>query len=400
MPYRDFTDQQLVETLLKTESSQEKAEVAAELFKRYCEQCDRRIRAVLQSRGLEYSDANTYYNTVFFEIYERVFEVDNLIRKVRTYDAARGVFKRWLLQVVTLETIDWLKRVNPKTGVSHALTFFPDNQKTSELREQEHKKAPVLHDSPGIPDEEHDLAGDAPITNIQHALSQLSDELRVTLRLRFIGYCELEARDVTYLSRVLRQPEEDMTHAVELLQQEIKDSEVFLAAEQQELELTLLTERAEYFHKKALHLEPVLETLGYAQQELTQIRTDIQKGLSGDTESATLHYQDIKKQQTRLKEHYAAGHIDSLDFARKKKLLEYQEIVKRWISAQKKKDTALQAYRSGAHLVKLSYERLASFLGISPGTVASRINRAKKTLEKTIITTQVGKECFRQDKQD
>ncbi|GAK58426.1 hypothetical protein U27_05400 [Candidatus Vecturithrix granuli] len=129
MPYRDFTDHQLGETLLITESAQEKADVAAELFKRYCEKCDRRIRAVLQSRGLEYSDANTYYNTVFFEIYERIFEVEDLTRKLRSYRADRGVFERWLLQVVTLETIDWLRRVNPQTGISHALTFFPDSQK-------------------------------------------------------------------------------------------------------------------------------------------------------------------------------------------------------------------------------------------------------------------------------
>lgn len=384
MPYRDFTDHQLVETLLTTESAQEKADVAAELFKRYCEKCDRRIRAVLQSRGLEYSDANTYYNTVFFEIYERIFEVESLTHKLRFYRADRGVFERWLLQVVALETIDWLRRVNPQTGFSHAFTFFPDAQKTLDLDYQESRNKLVLQNLPGKSVGNQDLAEDASLTHIQNALSQLSDELRVTLRLRFIGYCELETRDVRYLSQVSGQPEEEIVHTVAHLQQEIRDSEGFLAEEQQELELALLTERTEYFYKKVLHLEPILETVGYAQQELRQIRTDVQNESSGHTERPTLRYQDIKEQRRRLKEQYAAGQIDAQKLAREDKLLLYQETVKRWINTQKKKETVLQAYRAGTHLVKLSYEEIATFLGISAGTVASRINRAKKTLAKKL----------------
>ncbi len=383
MPYRELTDNQLVETLLTNACAQEKAETAGELFQRYCEKCDRRIRAVFQSRGLEYSDANSYYNTVFFAIYERIFEVENLIRKLTSYEVTRGVFERWLLRVVTSETIDWLRRMDPKTGLSNAFTVFPDNQTISESEEKQIEKKLALRDSPGKPSWERELSEEAPTHHIQQALSQLSDELRVTMRLRFLGYCELESCDMAYLSKTSAGSAEDIATRIKNFQQDIRNSEAFLAAEQQELELAVLTERVEYFHRKMLQLKPVLETLGYSQRELSQVRRDIQKGLSGEPDSLTFHYQEIKILRKKLRERYAAKQIDARKFAREEKLLTYQETVKRWMSTQQKKEHALQAYYSGAQALKLSYEQVAAFLNISPGTVASRINRAKKALERT-----------------
>ncbi len=385
MPYQELTDNQLVEILLTNACAQDKAAAAGELFQRYCQKCDHRIRAVLQSRGLKYSDANSYYNTVFFAIYERVFEVENLIRKLTSYEVTRGVFERWLLRVVTSETLDWLRRVDPGTGLSNALTVFPDNQTISESEEKQIEKTLAARDSPKKPSWERDPSEKEHTHHIQQALSQLSDELRVTMRLRFLGYCELEPCDMAYLSKTSAGSAEDIAASIENLQQAIRNSEAFLAAEQQELELAVLTERIEYFHRKMLQLEPILETLGYSQQELSQVRLDIQKGLSGEPDSLTFHYRELKILRKKLRERYAAGHIDARKFAREERLLTYQETVKRWMSTQQKKEHALQAYHSGAQLLKLSYEQIATFLKVSPGTVASRINRAKKALEKTLI---------------
>ena len=253
MSYQHLTDNQLAEILLNaektqgTKSAQKKTDAAAEFFQRYCEKCDRRIRAILQSRGLEYSDANSYYNTVFFDLYGRIFEADNLIRKLRSYDVNRGVFERWLMRVVTSETIDWLRRVDPATGLSNALTVFPDTQVRSEPEEERGREG-LAQNFPEKPSWVKDPAEEHHITHIRHILSQLSDELRVTMRLRFLSYCNLETRDLTYLSESLGRQGEEISADIENLQQDLRNSDAFLEAERQELELAVLTERAEYFH--------------------------------------------------------------------------------------------------------------------------------------------------------
>jgi RNA polymerase sigma factor (sigma-70 family) len=369
MSYREFADNQLVETLLTSASAQEKADVAAELFKRYCEKCDCRIRAVLQSRGLEYSDRNLYYNSVFFEVYERVFAPDSLIRKLQSYDPTRGVFARWLLRVVTSEIQDWLKRRDPETGLSHALSIFPDNLVSSDLDQNNHS-TPRIDNVPSAPNR----------SPIHHAMSQLSDELRVTLRLRFLGYCNLESHDVAYLADLSSRPAEAIRSEIDRLRQDLNTSEAFHSAEQQELELAVLTERVEYFSHKAAEVELKLETLGYTHQEIEQGRAAIEN----EKADSILRYQDIKALQARLRTQYAARQIEAEKFAREMTFLDYQKVVKRWFRVQHKKELSLHSYRAGTHMTTLSYEQLADLLGCSSGTVSSRINRAKKRLADTL----------------
>ncbi len=382
MDYSQLSDAELINCFLGHEP--ERSAIRDELFSRYYEQFDRRIRAVLYSRELPYSADESYYNDIFMAIYDAVFGLDGFERITSGYNVNKGEFGKWFLNYVVVNKVrDWLKKVDKETGLKNI-----DRLRQGIQREKDRLslQQPVSASDPSGMTLAEVISVDADSPDIEkqsqisQAIDRLSQNQRVIIRLLFIAYEDLPDCDLDYLAAELDTSKTVFYNRIRELQNKLRASDKFNAGDKKELELTCLKEQHDHWTLRVARIKRELEGL-YPDT----LANDIANQIDG------LKLKDIKTAKEKLTISHKANLINGIEYRKKLSQLNYHEALAHLAKIARRRLSAQQEYVSGKYLALPGYQELADMLQIAPGTVASRINRAAGNLKKQLEIINEGR---------
>ena len=194
--YEDWTDEELVEEILRQKGGDKTAHLDA-LFWRYFDPFEKTIRAVLLNYGISFSDDETHYNHVFDGIYERVFSPGKFRKIASKFDPARSSsFRGWFIGTVLPDRIiDWLRAKDPASGTNNRtyLTLKYPVHSESELSEKGFESKAPLDFFQGEPDCDQGYQG------LEGCIQKLSIEDRILMKLLYWGGASLTEEELSFL---------------------------------------------------------------------------------------------------------------------------------------------------------------------------------------------------------
>jgi len=206
--FEDWSDEELVAETLKGKGREKSVHLDA-LFWRHFDRFEKTLRAVLFSYDIPFSDEESYYNNVFDEIYERVFEPRNFRRLASKFDPSRSSsFSRWFFgTVLPSRIIDWLRtknRTRGETNRTYLKLKYPVRTASQEPGGGFENTGPNPATSQA-PDAEETHKG------LSWCVERLPAEDRVLIKLLFLGTETLHQDDHACLAR-LRGCEPEVLH--------------------------------------------------------------------------------------------------------------------------------------------------------------------------------------------
>jgi hypothetical protein len=90
--FTNLSDTELVELFLREKDKKTRQALRDTIFARFYEYFDRTIRGVLRIKGISYQDNEKYYNTVFIDVYMRIFSLPSFDKKLRNFDLNKDRF--------------------------------------------------------------------------------------------------------------------------------------------------------------------------------------------------------------------------------------------------------------------------------------------------------------------
>ncbi len=368
----NLSDTELVELFLREKDKKTRKALRDAIFARFYRQFDRTIRAVLRIKGISYQDNEEYYNSIFAEVYMRIFCLPSFDKKLRNFDLNKN-FQWWFFAVMRREVYDWLKKVDPATKLSNY-------ERLKNIAETRAKEGSI--DQPS--DESHQrepleiacTEEDAKSKQLRSLIDALPDSQRVLLRLKFIAYEDLSPKDIAYIAKETVRSTDEVQAEINELRTSLRESDQFKSNQNIELQLASLKLKEENLERKISFGRAKLQALGCNNLE------EIEKDVSDLTLKRITEKIKTTRDQLRhkLKEKSKAEAIgDSyLDF----ETIRYMETLKRLQITRKKRKKILIAYKSGKYFIRPHCKRIAAILGIEEGTLGSRKNRAKEALLK------------------
>jgi DNA-directed RNA polymerase specialized sigma24 family protein len=379
MEYSRYPDAELVNLFLNNKAEQ--ADIRNEFFGRYYERFDQRIRGVLYTCGLPYSPSEFYYNKIFLDAYQQIFELKEFERTLQKYELTRGEFANWFLNYVVVNRIkDWLKKIDKASGrknIEWLKERIIQEQQQISLNESFGKEGNKLTLTEIITakteqyDETHQQA-------ISSAIQQLPSAQQLMLGLLFLAYQETPEHNLAYLAAELSMPTSTIKEQLKQISQELKKSPKYEQSERVELSLACLEQQENYLHNKLKHIESEIEVL-FPDKEIPRM----------DAKTQPL-FKDIAQAKQELLRAYRNHQIEAREYCFSSLLLQYQNIVKQLSKITRKRADLAQEYNSGKYFVFPSYKQLAKLLNISEGTLASRINRTVNQLRKLLPLEESG----------
>ena len=380
-----LSDTELVKLFLGKNDKKTRQALRDTIFARFYEQFDKTIRAVLRIEGIPYQDNEEYYNTVFTEVYGRVFSLDSLDKKLKSFDLNRD-FKPWFFAVTRGEVYGWLKKVDPETGLSN-YELLKNIAKTRAKEESLDKPADELgHPEPleigCIISEERPFEEEERNEQLRSLIDGLPDSQRVLLRLQFIAYEDLlPPNDIAYIARETNRSTDAVQRDMNQLRTALRESDRFKEYEKKKLLLISLRLKEENLERKIFFGRANLEALG----------CDDLEEIEGDVQDLTLKYitEAIRAKKGQLRDAFEEKQrevikSDYIDFEKSRHL----KALKQLQITRKKREKILVALKSGKYLVRPDYKQTAAILGIKEGTIGSRKNRAKEALLKRFAGSQ------------
>jgi len=372
MDYKRLSDEELVEAFLKQRFAREP--IRDELFARYYERFDGRIRAVLYTYGLPYSPGEAYYNEVFVEIYRQVFELAELEAILGKYDSGKGGFANWFLNYVVVSRVrDWLRRLD-SSGAQKNIDRLREGVKRE--REQLSLNEPLNKAGEGLPlaeliPAEETEAGNGWPQAMASAISRLPPAQRLMLRLLFVAYEELPEEEIEYLATLRDVPAGVIREMLAETGRELRSSDKYEQGERLELALACLARQVEYLRRELAEVEAEIRAL-FPERRLPE------------EELSAVQLKEIAQARDELARAYRAGEMDEREYRWQALVLERKYIAKHLAKAKRKKEQLVREYRSGRYFIFPSYKQLAKILGLAEGTVASRISRMMGRLRKLL----------------
>ena len=371
MKYKQLSDAELIDRFFKYKS--ERTAIRDELFARYYERFDQRIRAVLHTYGLPYSPDEFYYNEIFMYIYNQIFELNNFEEILKKWEIKRGKFAHWFLNFVVVNRVkNWLKKPN-ETGDQKNIEYLREMVRAEyrqlSLHESVDKEGIGLTLIEILPAEEESF-NENRRQAIDSAISQLSPNQQLMLRLLFLAYQEIPEQDQAYLAAELNVPTSSASEIIDSICEELKRSPKYEQSEKIELSLASLAQQEDNLQWKLKNVESELETL-FADKEMPHV-------------DAQVLFKDIEQAGQELDRLYRCRQIKRDEYQWQSLLLQRQHIAKQLSKTTRKRAKLTHDYRSGRYLVSPSYKQLAQLLNLSEGTVASRINRTISCLKELL----------------
>jgi DNA-directed RNA polymerase specialized sigma24 family protein len=370
MGYKQLSDRELIDRFLICKPEQ--TAIRDELFGRYYQRFDQRIRAVLYTYGLPYSPGEFYYNEIFIDIYQQVFELKKFGTILQKWEIKRGEFASWFLNFVVVNRIkNWLMKLNKTSGrknIEWLKEKVREEYRILALNEPIGARENGLTLIEVLPAEAEPLYENDRQT-IDSTICQLSPVQQLMLKLLFIAYQEVPEQDQTYLAAELNIPVSSVKEELGQICQELKKSPKYEQGEKGELTLACLTQRENDLQWKLKNIESELEAL-FPDKELPQ--TD---------DYSQLLFKNIDQAKQELDQSYHRRQVEEKEYRWKSLFLQYQYIAKQLSKTTWKKTQLAHDYQSGKYFVTPSYKQLSLLLQISEGTVASRISRTISNLK-------------------
>ncbi len=252
MGYRQFSDTELASLFLECNSN--RVAIRDELFGRYYERFDQRIRAVLYTCGLPYSPAEFYYNEIFVDIYHQIFDLSEFGEILGKYKPERGEFANWFMNYVVVNRVkDWLKKVDKPTGLKNI-------ERLKENTGHENRYVSLDKYTDIIP-AETEPSDRAEPGDICPAIQQLPVGLRLMLRLLFLAYGDVPEIELAHLAAEIHSPVAVIKDKLEHIRRELKESPKYEEGEQIDLTLDCLARQEEHWQRQIRRLESEMEAV-------------------------------------------------------------------------------------------------------------------------------------------
>jgi len=380
MEYMSLTDVELVNLFLSCK--ERRASIRDELFARYYEQFDRRIRAVLYTNGLPYSPSEFYYNEIFTDIYSHVFDIENLENLLGKYRAEKGVFSIWFLNFVVVNKIkNWLGKINKASGRKN-IEFLRKNSNEMSMHvpfdEPAGRCGVGLSLSETLP-RKQEVCETVFFDPISDAISNLSPAKRLILRLLFLAYQEVPEIDLTYMANELDVSVSSLREELADLCMDLRASPRYESSERIELALECLSQQENSLRGKLKRIDTEIDII-FPEREMVDDGVD-------------LLFKDIEARKRELEGLYRCKKLGADKYRFSYLLLEKQYASKQLSKVSAKRLALIKEYNSGKHFLLSSYRQLAKLLDVSEGTVASRISRTLHHL-KELLEENEGKTCI------
>jgi DNA-directed RNA polymerase specialized sigma24 family protein len=350
------SDDQELASLVRVSADPEEQEAARTiLLERHYESFDRRIRAVLASRNLDYSPSSEYYNTLFFDVFHRTFTTAALRKKLATFRSEKGDFQSWFLgAVVVNEVKDWLKRRSGRAGVAMGELLI------EEARAQDGPAGGLKEDLPA-PEPE-------PADESTHDLDGLSPELAVVAELVFLAYAAPSERSILEIAGLRNESLEKVREHLEEIRNRLRNSEKFTECTLTELHLALERERIRHFESLAANLGSNLLSQRASAKELAWLEA-----------RSARPWKEIREDLKEARRACQRGELGNAEHEAARCRLEYEASLKRLDEHRRKLERIRNTIATGKHLVRMPNKEIAACLKIPEGTVASRINALRRT---------------------
>jgi len=366
----------LVRRFLKTEDKERQKALGNQIFGLCYKRFDGQIRAYLRYKDIPYEVNEEYYNTVFEEIYLRVFSLNRFHGKLQKFDLNKE-FYPWFCSVVRGEVRDWLRKVNPETKLSNLekLKSIAQNRAKEKCLEELRGEYP----EPGALDiastgcestipceEERD-------NRIRDLINALPPFQRTVIRLEFVAYEDLGPEDIAHIARKTGRAINEVRKEISQLRKSLRESLQFKRNESKRLLVTSLGLREENLKRKVFFFKNNVVALGSGNLEEFEQEADkiTLKEINERIKS--------KKVLINKKSHRggkAAVKSHESDLAK----LYYMEAFKRLRKTSKEREEIIGEYRNGGYKLysRPSTDQMASILGVKTGTIGALRARPRK----------------------
>ena len=374
MDFCKNSDEELISRFLQAEDNTTENLIRDEIFKRYFKDYDQTIRFVLKNRGISYRGNEEYYNTVFTELYQRIFSLATFEDRIKQYDMVRP-FHSWFAVLMRNQVIDWLRKVDHEKGLSNEQILKGISKQQwqsldSPVGSGEKDKLLTLNDV--ITSEKPLPEEDEKRKELEETIRRLPEPFRSLLSIRFVAYKEVDNGVISYIAMKRKVSKEEAGREIGELRDRLRDSKEFEEQEKKEILLASLYLKAEIMEVKAKWHRKRLGDLDIDKTE--EIGREITEVPLGDlTEAKEMAIKRYKEEN---------GSIRAWE---ETELAKLKETLKRLDNIRSKREKLLKEYYSGSYYVRPSNKEMAGLLGIKEGTVGSQKNRAKEALRNLIV---------------
>lgn len=372
----NLSDTKLVELFLKEKDKETQQALRDTIFARFYEHFDRTIRTVLRIKGISYQVNEEYYNSIFAEVYMRIFSLHSFDKKLRNFDLNKN-FQWWFFAVMRREVYDWLKKVDPATRLSnYEILKNIAETKAKESSMDKPGNEQYQWESPEITCTEEDTKN----KQLRSLIDSLPDSQRVLLRLEFIAYENLCPNDIEYIAKETVRSTDEVQAEINELRTSLRESDQFKNNQNIELQLASLKLKEENLERKLSFARAKLQVLGC--NNFKEIEKDVENStLKRITEKIKVTRDQLRHKSKKKGSEAEAIRACYLEF----ETIHYMKVLKHLQIIRKKRKKILRDYKSGKYFIRPNYKQMAAILGIEEGTIGSRKNRAKEALLRGIV---------------
>ena len=116
--FEGFSSKELAILFMENDEDDTLKSIIRSFCFRYYTKLDINIRFLFRREGLPYQVNKSYYEDVYWGVCRRIFAIDIFLKKLSHFDIRKD-FEPWFRRVIRNEIRDWLKVVDPETGLTN-----------------------------------------------------------------------------------------------------------------------------------------------------------------------------------------------------------------------------------------------------------------------------------------
>lgn len=280
--FDDWSDEDLVATILKGSGNGPGNGGDPHLtclFWRYFDAFEKKIRAVLRTRDLDYTQGSACFNFIFEGIFERVFTPRNFRRIAVKFNPRRSPrFRTWFLGTVVPDRIrDWLRTRDPHLGMTN-LEYL-----RLQCRGPERGQVPVTDERDPDPDPPSPVDRDPNHRKLEACVRGLPLGDRALAKLLFWGILPPEEEETRFLAEKRGIPHEQVLRELSAYANLMRErgAEERGMATRLEKVLGLNWSRREAFERQLYSKSREMRAFGFTETDFHRLREE-SEGLTLD----------------------------------------------------------------------------------------------------------------------
>ena len=342
---------------------------------------DKTIRSTLQYHNVPYGANYSYYNSVFFDVYDRVFKIEKFDKKIRKFDSQR-FFLPWLKTVIRNEVRDWLKSLDPDSGLNKKIVLRKKSEIDSTIDTNNCLDNDKSYKNSVHPLLTNFIMGLDPFGGVKSSKSQkcleesigfLNIAQQTIIYFDMIAYHFFPQHIVAYISDQTQKTIDKVEADLDVLRQMLRASDKYFENKKKIRRLYTLYLEIELNEKKLHFLRKELEGLGFEDINTLELQAQSYK-----------YKEDVNQLVKQKKNDYhqvlkSSCWDKNSAFINLKKSFFIKTLVyyRENIEARNK---IISAFEKGALFIKPRSKQIAAILQISKGAVDTRRSRTEKVL--------------------